>query len=422
LKAERQELAERKAEVASRLAAARGELVEVEKMLSDDQAFLKDFEATFEVKNATFTENQKVRKEEVVVIGKAVEILSSPEVQEGYAKHLTLVQVKAIRQLTAVREAQNSKHLAAQTAAMGRAAQLIQVRAAALKSGLLMTVSAQLSANPFAKVVQMIEGLIAQMKEEAAAEADHKAYCDEELKNNEMKRNKHKAAVTRLAAEVEQKKVGLDDMAKEIATLSEEQAILAKDMAEATETRTKEKEANKIAVEDAVAGQEALKQAILVLKEFYSKQGGDSLLQTGRQVPEMEKYTGMYDGGVVAMLEVIEGDFARLEADTKASESQAQTEFDRFMADAEKTKSAKREAEFKLKMEKDQQEFEVEQLQKDLDQNAEQLKMAKAYYEELKPQCVEVQVSFEEREARRKEEIEALKQAYEILDEVRSSE
>ncbi|CAK0826257.1 unnamed protein product, partial [Prorocentrum cordatum] len=88
-------------------------------------------------------------------------------------------------------------------------------RASALKSGLLLTVSAQLAANPFAKVVELIEGLLARLKAEAASEADHKAYCDEELKSNEKRRNKHQAAVARLTAEVQEKSVGLDDMAED---------------------------------------------------------------------------------------------------------------------------------------------------------------------------------------------------------------
>jgi len=284
-------------------------------------------------------------------------------------------------------------------------------------------VSAQLAANPFAKVVELIEGLLARLKAEAASEADHKAYCDEELKSNEKRRNKHQAAVARLTAEVQEKSVGLDDMAEEIKTLAEEQAALAQDMAQATDTRSKERLANEAAVEDAKAGQTAVKQAILVLKDFFSRQGVELLQASARrQVPAMEKYAGMYDGGVVAMLEVIESDFARLEADTQASETQAQAEYARFMADAEKSTAAKRDAEFKLSLAKDQQEFEVEQLQKDLDSNQQQLDMAKAYYEELKPQCVEVQVSHEEREARRQEEIKALTQAYEILNEVRTSD
>lgn len=427
LKAERQELAERKAAVTARVAAARNELAETERNLAADRAFLADFEATFSVKNATYVENQKVRKEEVATLGKAIEILSSPEVQEGYAKNiasdLKFVQVAATAHRAAAVEAAGAALRGARAAAMGRASELIKGRASSLKSGLLLTVSAQLAANPFAKVVELIEGLIARLKAEAAAEADHKAYCDEELKNNEKRRNKHQAAVARLTAEVQEKSVGLDDMAKEIKTLAEEQAALSADMTEATDTRSKEKAANKAAIEDAEAGQAAVKQAILVLKDFYSKQGAGFLQVSGRrQVPEMEKYTGMYDGGVVAMLEVIESDFARLEADTKASETQAQAEYTRFMTDAEKSKAAKRDAEFKLSLAKDQQEFEVEQLQKDLDSNQQQLDMAKAYYEELKPQCVEVQVSHEEREARRQEEIKALTQAYEILNEVRTSD
>jgi len=96
LKAERQEATERKADIAAQLAAAKGDLAETEKNLAADRAFLEDFEATFKVKNATYVENQKVRKEEVETLGKAMEVLSSPEVQEGYSKNIaSFVQVAA---------------------------------------------------------------------------------------------------------------------------------------------------------------------------------------------------------------------------------------------------------------------------------------------------------------------------------------
>ena len=41
------------------------------------------------------------------------------------------------------------------------------------------------------------------------------------------------------------------------------------------------------------------------------------------------------------MLEVIESDFARLEADTKAAEASAQKEYDSFMTDSKVDKAAK---------------------------------------------------------------------------------
>ena len=42
----------------------------------------------------------------------------------------------------------------------------------------------------------------------------------------------------------------------------------------------------------------------------------------------------MESGGVVAMMEVIASDFARLQAETQASEAAAKTEFEEFMEDS----------------------------------------------------------------------------------------
>ncbi|CAK0831795.1 unnamed protein product [Prorocentrum cordatum] len=113
-------------------------------------------------------------------------------------------------------------------------------------------------------------------------------------------------------------------MAAEIETLSKEQASLIKSMGEATEVRSKEKAANEEAIADSKAGAEAVKQALVILQEFYSSQGS-SLLQDQKQVPEMAAYTGMQSakGGVIGMLEVIETDFMRVVADTSAAEAQA---------------------------------------------------------------------------------------------------
>jgi len=89
------------------------------------------------------------------------------------------------------------------------------------------------------------------------------------------------------------------------------------------------------------------------------------------------------------------------------------------MADAEATLKSKHDAEFKLGLEKDQGEFDKETLEKNLASASKQLDMANAYYGELKPQCIEVHVSFEERAKMRQDEIKALQEAYKILDQKR---
>jgi len=301
------------------------------------------------------------------------------------------------------------------------AAKFLLSRATALNSKTLASFAAKLSeSNPFDKVITMIEDLLEKLKEEAASEADHKAFCDKELKKNKLKRNKKQSEVDTLRAQIEEKAASIADMAKKISTLAEEQASLRKDVAEATKVRGEEKAENEVAIKDAAAAQVAVGQALSVLKDFYAKQGA-ALLQQPVEAPEMEAYSGQgrSAGGVVGMLEVIQSDFARLETDTRAAESQASSEYKAFMSDAEASLKSKHDAEFKLGLEKDQTEFDKEQFEKNLAASSKQLAMANAYYEELKPQCIEVHVSFEERAKMRQDEIEALQQAYKLLDQKR---
>jgi len=204
-------------------------------------------------------------------------------------------------------------------------------------------------------------------------------------------------------------------MAKKIVTLSKEQEELTKAMGEATADRNAEKAENEATIADAQAGSAAVKSALTVLRDFYMSQEGAFV----QQVPEMKAYSGMASakGGVVGMLEVIVSDFVRLEAETKSAETQAAAEYDTFMKDAKADKIAKHKAEVKTKLEKDQAEFDQSNAEKMLEGVEEELAKANDYFEKLKPECIEVKVSYEERVAARKAEIAALKDAYKILDE-----
>merc|ERR1719247_76945 len=107
-------------------------------------------------------------------------------------------------------------------------------------------------------------------------------------------------------------------------------------MAKATQIRQDEKAKNTETIADAQEAQTAVAQALTVLKEFYAKAAeATALLQQQPEAPEIfdKPYKGMQgeSGGVVGMLEVIQSDFARLEAETAAAEAQAQKEYDQFM-------------------------------------------------------------------------------------------
>merc|ERR1719464_1479432 len=102
-------------------------------------------------------------------------------------------------------------------AARQRVAEYLQRRAGALSSRALSALADGISANPFAKVIDMIESLLARLKEEASAEADHKAWCDEQLKANKLRRNAKTAAVNSLVAEIEGKTSDIATLGKDIA-------------------------------------------------------------------------------------------------------------------------------------------------------------------------------------------------------------
>ena len=114
-------------------------------------------------------------------------------------------------------------------------------------------------------------------------------------------------------------------------------------------------------------------------------------------------------------IEVIESDFARLEADTKSSEAAAQKEYDSFMTDSKVDKEAK-STDIEHKTAKKQDESQALTVKgEDLEGTQKELDAALAYFDKLKPSCVDAGVSYEDRVGRRKEEIESLQEALRIL-------
>merc|ERR1719174_850900 len=402
-KANREEKADTKGQTSADSAKAKGDLADTKAALAADERTLADMTSQFQEKSGVYEENQKVRKMELEAIAKAIEIISNPNVADSYAGHVKLAQVPNFLQMRSSTRRVNAKD---------RAIEILQKRATALKSTTLANLVTDMKANPFVKIIDMIKDLIAKLKEEAAAEADHKAWCDKELMDNKHKRNKKTTESEKLMAEIEEMQAQIDTMAKEIQTLIQEQKDLTTAMGDATAQRTGEKQENEATIADCQAGANAVKSALVVLRNFYDSQ---SFLQ---QVPEMAAYKGMgsASGGVVGMMEVIVSDFVRLEAETKAGEAQAAAEYDAFMRDAEADKEYKHKTEVKTKLEKDQTEFEKSRSEKMLVGVNEELAKANAYYEQLKPECVDQQASYEERVKRREEEIEGLKEAYKALD------
>jgi len=415
----------KKAERLEDAATAKGDLSITKTTKAEDEKTLDETNAECKTRSEEFAANQVVRAEEIKAIETAKGILQSDDVSGSADKHLP----SAL--------AQTDSTSFAQLRGDGiegnrqKAIELLQNRAKELGSRYLSLAASRVAADPFAKVKKMVKDLIVKLMEEANAEADHNAYCTTELSTNKLTRQNKQSEVEELTANVEKHTSQSAQLKSQLADLSDAVAELKKKQAEATEMRQEEKTTNTATIEEAKVAQVAVSKAVQVLKDFYAKQGA-SLLQgpaeemgvrlglkedTSGAVTAGATYKGMGagSGGILGMLEVVLSDFARLETETTTGEAQAQDSYDKFM-DESNQDAAVKETEIAHKNKaKEDTDANNRSLKKELELTQEELDAAMDYYDKLKPDCLDSGLSYEERVEKREQEIQALKEALQVL-------
>merc|ERR1719329_1407797 len=195
--------------------------------------YLEDLTATCSQKASDFDNRQQLRAEEI----EAIEIIGSGAVSGNADKHLpAMVQTgMSFAQLRSRDDGNNAK-----------IAQFLQKKSELLGSRVLSLVAQRIESDPFVKVKKMIKDLITKLMEEAAAESEHKGWCDQELSTNEQTRKEKTAGVEALHAQI-------DELEASIAKLTEDMASLTQAIADSKEAQT------------------AVAQALAVLKDFYAK-------------------------------------------------------------------------------------------------------------------------------------------------------
>merc|ERR1719359_1577627 len=381
----------------------------------EDQKYLDDLTALCTQKRADFAKRQELRQGELDAIDKAIEILSSAAVAGAAEKHLPTLMQSGQVSLAQLRSKE-------QNPAQDRVAAFLAERGETLKSKLLSLLAQKVADDPFKKVKKMIKDLVYKLMEEARQEAEHKGWCDTELTTNKQTRDKKSADVESLKAEIEELTAEIAQLTQDISDLQAAVKELDEAMAKATEDRQASKEKNQATIKEAKEAQEAVSQALAVLKDFYAKAAEATALaqQTpGEDAPESfdEPYKGMQSegGGVVDFLEVIQADFARLQSETETDEGAETEEYDKFMFESKKDKALKENEIGHKEEKKTAQEGAKHSAETELKTTQEELDAALEYYEKLKPSCVDSGISYEERVKKREAEIQSLKEGLQIL-------
>jgi len=405
-----------------------GELEDMKTTKADDEKYLADLNATCNQKQTDFATRQGLRTEELEKIQEAVDILSSDKVLVSAEKHLPGALLQGRTRLAAFVQFRSTRENPSEQL---RVAAYLNDEANRIGSNILSVLATRAREDPFSKVKKMIQDLITRLEEASGQELTKNEWCEDELAKNEHVRTTRTTSVDSLKIDIEALETNI---AKRVAGVAELRVSLADLESEKNSTitlREQEKAQNEQVIDDAKGAQDALSQAISVLKAFYADIGQSSalLMQEGhgrgtggkrrRQEPPPifdAPYTGLASsGGVLSMLEVIQSDFARLEADTITAESTSTEKHTKSLSDISASIEATETTAQHEQETKQREEAELADKRTDLVNAQKELEAANTYFDQLKPTCLNSGMTYEQRNERRQEEIQSLQEALRIL-------
>lgn len=440
------------AEAKEKIAQAREDLIEAQSDMKDDALFLKDLTARCEARAHNYDQRSQMRADEIEALGSALDVLTNSvgdkaEVNKRAAAFLqkhkaAMKKEEAPVAVSFVQEASVKEHsnkfLAVRQsesleleARKNQALEFLREQSHSLNSLTLASLATRAGADPFAKVKTLIQRLIERLLQESADEATKKGFCDTAVSKAENNRDARFEESMDLSREIGALETKKDELETEIEKLTKEIKDGNKSEEEAEEERKEEKENNLEAIKTAKEGLKGVEEATMILKTFYKNAAKAGFVQTdaspvdeamGTQGVSDEGFSTSYAGkqggmkAVFGLLEVLASDFDRTIRKTQAAEEKAHRDYVEFMQTGKSSVAGK---ETKKKLDTEDLETthtKLDQAYLDLKDNVDLTDSALKELQELKPQCIDTGMSYEDRVAAREAEIAALKKALCMLD------
>jgi len=273
------------------------------------------------------------------------------------------------------------------------------------------------SSDPFVKIRGMIEEMITKLEDQMGAEAQEKAYCDEEMSKTEAKKADLEGVVAKLTNKIDTSSAKSAQLKEEVATLQEELAALARE----TETMDKVRaEAHAVFVEEKATldkGLAGLRKALQILKDHFG--AAASLVQTDNSQPAApagHNSDAGAGGSIITILEVAEGDMAKELVKVEIQESDEATAYEESTEANKLTKASKgQDVKYKTQ-EAAGLDKSITELSNDRDTSNSELSAVNGYYTKLQGRCVAKPTPYEEKKKAREAEIAGLKEALNVLE------
>jgi len=282
-------------------------------------------------------------------------------------------------------------------------------------------------ADPFKKIKFLIEELIGRLNQEAADEATHKGWCDTSIGKASTQRDDKAEAIEMLNTQLDNHQTLKAKLEDQIAALTSQISDLEDFKAKFEKARDDEKAENENTIKEAEDGLDGINDAIGVLTEFYGEaaKGGEAPSLIQKQDPTDSgdnDLKGDYKGdqsaatGILGMMDVIKSDMERTITETKNEEDKASRDFADLSRTTEISLTTKGDSKTEKEAELGETKDKIRQEMEDLKGNQDLLDKALQELMELQPACIDTAMSYEERVAKREQEVESLKQALCILD------
>jgi len=387
---------------------------DTEASLASDTAFLADLKERCASMDAEFEERTKGRQLEIEAVTKALAFLNSDEAHDLFTRTfnpvLLQVDMKARSQLKALNKL---KELALQS-----------------KDASLLRLAAQLKEGLHAgKVIKGLEGvttsigeMIDKLETDKKNEQKERDFCIEEINTNERAIGMKERDRDDLNAHIEDLKLTIATLDKEIEVLKTEIDEMEIEMKRAAENRKKEKAEFEVTVSDQRATQKLLAVSLKILSDFYNA----ALLQTGQKgqksvagqapPPGFKKYEkSASSGGVMGMMQGIIDDAKAMEEECVRAEEKAQADFDKFNKDTLESIDTKTNDMTTKLADKAQAEEDKVQGDKDMEATLTELEALENEEYDIHKKCDFLLKNFDESQALRENEIEGLRQTNRIF-------
>lgn len=390
----------RKTDASKRKAGAEEDLALALKSMKDDEAMLRDLQKSCITKASKYENGVQSRADEVNALSQAKKIIS----ERLGPPSLSFMQVKRVTRAISDDD---------QTAAASAAARSVRRLAVRMNSPVLIELAGRLdyvskgssrmrygAGDPLKKVRSMVEGMISTLEHQDRADAEHDSFCKKEMNAAAIKGDDRQDDVDKLTTQIDQGKSAVARLAEEISVLRKELSEIADMQLKMVKVRNEEKETHTKEIKIHSDGIDALKMALQVLRVFYTKIGDPS--GRGQKVFSILEYTqsGLHKSVILL----------------QAEEKEAQNDHQKLMKENDLMKTAKeKEVNFRMQQTTKLQKA-ISELSADNAAANEELDALKDYLEKLKDQCIAKPEPFEERQQRRKKEIQGLKEALAALD------